>query len=82
MTNYCYKHLEMLLNNRDFKRRPFCINFNNLEVKKGLFVTINKNNVLRGCIGTLTKNDSIFNNLYTYTYNSAFNDTRFKPIKR
>ena len=82
MTNYCYKHLEMLLNNRDFKRRPFCINFNNLEVKKGLFVTINKNNVLRGCIGTLTKNDSIFNNLYTYTYNSAFNDTRFKPIKK
>lgn len=82
MTNYCYKHLEMLLINRDFKRRPFCINFNNIEVKKGLFITINKSNVLRGCIGTLTKNDSIFSNLYTHTYNSAFNDSRFNPIKK
>lgn len=82
MTNYCYKHLEMLLINREFKRRPFCINFNNLEVKKGLFITINKNNVLRGCIGSLNKNESIFNNLYTYTYNSAFNDSRFSPVKK
>lgn len=81
MTSYCYKHLYLMLKNNKFKKIPFCINFNNLEVKKGLFITINKNNNLRGCIGTLQNNDTIFNNLSKFTYNTAFNDSRFSPIK-
>ena len=60
---------------------PFCINFSNVEFKKGLFITIYKNNQLRGCIGTLGQHNTIFNNLSEYTYNTAFHDTRFNPIQ-
>jgi len=51
------------------------------KVKLGTFVTIKTNdNKLRGCIGTLSPEDNILNNIKKYTYSSAFEDSRFKPL--
>ena len=57
--------------------------YNLLEFKekRGLFVTLMKNNKLRGCIGRIEAEESIFNNIKHLSIAAAFNDPRFEPVK-
>lgn len=47
----------------------------------GIFVTIMKNNKLAGCIGSFNLIGDIINTVLDRTLESAFNDTRFEPLK-
>ena len=51
------------------------------ELGRGIFVTLKRNNKLRGCIGTLSINKSILENVIHYARQSAFNDSRFPPVR-
>ena len=46
-----------------------------------VFVTINKKKQLRGCIGGFTPDKNVEQLVATKTKDSAFNDSRFSPIK-
>jgi uncharacterized protein (TIGR00296 family)/AmmeMemoRadiSam system protein B len=48
----------------------------------GIFVTITKGDKLAGCIGTFELIDDIINTILDRTLETAFNDTRFDPIKK
>ncbi len=52
-----------------------------LQVQRGVFVTLNKRGALRGCIGSLTGMESIVDGVRRHAVNSAFNDSRFTPLK-
>ena len=51
-----------------------------LQVKRGTFVTLKKEGQLRGCIGTLTDADSIVDGVKKNAINAAFHDFRFNPL--
>ncbi|PID78264.1 MAG: AMMECR1 domain-containing protein [Deltaproteobacteria bacterium] len=48
--------------------------------KRGVFVTITKNNRLRGCIGNILPEKELFKAVIDNAVFSAFEDPRFKPI--
>jgi len=75
LTEYCHNEIKLKVFN------PIPIFFPGVELKKGIFVTINKNNELRGCIGTLELDKPIYETLGKYTLLSAYQDSRFGPIK-
>lgn len=52
------------------------------EEEGACFVTLEKNGNLRGCIGSITAHRSLFDDLVRNSYNSAFSDTRFKPVSK
>ena len=56
------------------------LNIKDYHIKKGVFITLKKNNNLRGCIGIINSSNKIINNIHNYTIMSAFNDNRFKPV--
>ncbi len=58
--------------------------FNNpdLENKRGVFVTLQKEGELRGCIGRIEAEDSIYQNVLELSKSAAFKDHRFQPLKK
>ena len=56
--------------------------FEKLNEKYGIFVTIEKNGKLRGCIGTFDLTSNLGRTIADKTLDSAFNDSRFKPIEK
>ncbi len=51
-----------------------------LKEKRGIFVTLEKNNQLRGCIGNIYPVKSIYWGVIDNTLNAAFKDSRFSPV--
>ncbi len=51
-----------------------------LQVRRGTFVTLKMDNQLRGCIGTLSATESITDSIKNNAVNAAFNDFRFSPL--
>ncbi|GAX62467.1 dioxygenase [Candidatus Scalindua japonica] len=52
----------------------------NLNEKRGVFVTLNKNGNLRGCIGHILPREQLFNAVIDNAINSSINDGRFSPV--
>lgn len=53
-----------------------------LGIKKGVFVTIKKNNMLRGCIGTISPTrDSVELEIMQNAISAGTDDPRFPPVK-
>lgn len=48
--------------------------------KRGVFVTLHKNNQLRGCIGSLTAVEPLGEGVRRNAVNAAFHDHRFSPL--
>ncbi|HNR87472.1 MAG TPA: AmmeMemoRadiSam system protein B [Spirochaetota bacterium] len=53
-----------------------------MRSKRGLFVTLKVNDELRGCIGTVTDAKSIIDATLDNSFNAAFRDPRFPPLRR
>ena len=51
-----------------------------LEEKRGVFVTLQKEGRLRGCIGTIEPVKTVLQGVRENALLSAFNDTRFSPV--
>lgn len=52
-----------------------------LNVRKGVFVTLHKNNALRGCIGTYSPiRDNIIEEIIMNSISSSTEDPRFPPV--
>lgn len=63
---------------RKNKLNKLQLNINNIE---GIFITIEKNNILRGCIGTFKLiNNDLIETILNRTIMSAFYDNRFSKI--
>ena len=52
-----------------------------LQVRRSVFVTLNKNGNLRGCIGNLGEGDPLPISVRDYTINAAASDPRFRPVQ-
>ncbi len=50
------------------------------QVKRGVFVTLNKRGMLRGCIGSLSGVETVVEGIKRHAVNAAFNDHRFPPL--
>lgn len=76
----CFDTLIDSLNGQSDKR-PWPKNL--VDHRQPLFVTwyLGKNEDLRGCIGTFAQDQRLSKLLPDYALTSAFQDTRFKPIK-
>ncbi|MDD5760596.1 MAG: AmmeMemoRadiSam system protein A [Candidatus Pacebacteria bacterium] len=55
---------------------------NSLKERKGVFVTLWKNQSLRGCIGSLEETKPIFEGVVENTLASALYDPRFPPLSK
>jgi MEMO1 family protein len=53
-----------------------------LKIKRGAFVTLNKNKQLRGCIGHMSEDTPLCTNVGAMALQAAFNDTRFSPLTK
>lgn len=53
-----------------------------LLVPRACFVTLYVNKRLRGCIGTYAAEKSLWQNVCDYSYYSACEDRRFKPVQK
>lgn len=53
-----------------------------LRQRCGVFVTLQKNEKLRGCIGYITATKSLIQLVADAAQASAFQDTRFEPLRR
>ncbi|MBW2570544.1 MAG: AmmeMemoRadiSam system protein A [Deltaproteobacteria bacterium] len=51
-----------------------------LQAKRGTFVTLKINSRLRGCIGSLSADESIVEGVRRNAINAAFHDPRFSPL--
>lgn len=51
-----------------------------LQQRRGIFVTLKEHGGLRGCIGSLAALDSIVDGVKRNALNAAFHDPRFKPV--
>ena len=65
------------LNNEKFELKNIP---SSLKEKRGVFVTLEKNNELRGCIGYIQPIKSIIDSVKENAVNAAFKDTRFPPL--
>ncbi len=54
----------------------------NLKVKAGAFVTINKRHQLRGCIGYVIGIKPLYQAIQDLALSAAFNDPRFPPLRK
>lgn len=54
----------------------------NLKEKKGVFVTLNKYDVLRGCIGYIEAIEKLYKAVQLNAISAAFEDTRFSPLSQ
>lgn len=72
------KSLEYYIKNEEFLPTPDKI----LEMKKGVFVTLKKNNMLRGCIGTINPTtESVEIEIMKNAVSAGTQDPRFKSVK-
>ena len=53
-----------------------------LKEKMGAFVTLKTDNNLRGCIGRFTSSDPLYQVVNQMALSSAFEDSRFSPLKK
>lgn len=53
-----------------------------LKIKRGAFVTLNKNKQLRGCIGHMAEDTPVCTMVGAMALQAAFNDTRFSQLKK
>lgn len=53
-----------------------------LKIKRGAFVTLNKNEQLRGCIGHMSEDTPLCTMVGAMALQAAFNDTRFSPLTK
>jgi AmmeMemoRadiSam system protein A len=51
-----------------------------LNMKRGAFVTLNKNGELRGCVGSMTEDRPLSAVVGAMALQAAFNDRRFDPL--
>ena len=52
------------------------------EKSYGIFITIEKNNIMRGCNGNFELRNNLVEYIIEYTIRTAFNDYRFNSIKK
>ncbi|MGM0442067.1 MAG: AmmeMemoRadiSam system protein B [Elusimicrobiota bacterium] len=52
-----------------------------LQKKRGVFVTLNKQNQLRGCIGHIFPVDKLYKSVIDMTVSAASEDPRFNPVQ-
>ncbi|NLA24272.1 MAG: AmmeMemoRadiSam system radical SAM enzyme [Bacteroidales bacterium] len=72
---------QKLEKNKDYK--PNSENYSKeLKSECGVFVTLNKNNDLRGCIGRFNPDIPLYQLVGEMALASAFNDTRFQPLRK
>ena len=53
-----------------------------LQERRGTFVTLKKHGELRGCIGCLAALDSIVEGVKRNALHAAFDDSRFRPVEK
>ncbi|HNZ86713.1 MAG TPA: AmmeMemoRadiSam system protein B [bacterium] len=53
---------------------------NNLKEKRGVFVTLNKDEKLRGCIGYIEAIEKLYKAVQLNALSAAFDDPRFNPL--
>jgi uncharacterized protein len=84
------KKRELLLKlARDVLRNKLCSDDNDIRkykipefnVKRGLFVTLMKNDNLRGCIGRIEPTNSIYQQVIHLAISAALEDHRFQPVQ-
>ncbi len=51
-----------------------------LNLRRGVFVTLNKGDELRGCIGVFSSQEALFKTVGQMTLESSTNDYRFSPV--
>ena len=51
------------------------------KLKRGAFVTLKKHGELRGCIGYILSEKSLIQTVLDNSYNAAFRDSRFTPVR-
>lgn len=74
---------------RDVLKNKLCAGNNDIrqykipefDVKRGLFVTLMKNEKLRGCIGRIEPTDSIYQQVIHLAVSAALEDHRFQPVQ-
>ena len=62
--------------NEDYKKYPV------FSDKRGVFVTLKKNNELRGCIGLIEPVTELSEVIKEMALSAAFNDSRFSPVEK
>lgn len=53
-----------------------------LKEKRGVFVTLHKENKLRGCIGYIEAVEELYKAVQSNALSAAFNDNRFNPLEK
>jgi AmmeMemoRadiSam system protein B/AmmeMemoRadiSam system protein A len=78
-----YKKLHNLFEEKPIKEKLlYPILTPSLEVKRGAFVTLEKNGALRGCIGKVISNQSLYKTIADMTKTAALYDSRFSPVTK
>ena len=69
-----------------YKKKEYNIDEHSLDElfleKRGVFVTLHKNNNLRGCIGYILPYKPLYISVIENAYNSAFEDPRFSVLSK
>jgi AmmeMemoRadiSam system protein A len=67
----------------DLEQEEIPVKYNNnfKDLKRGVFVTLKKNDELRGCIGSIYPYSNVVNAVVDMSKSAAFEDPRFPPIK-
>ncbi len=74
------ENIEAYMDNREYE-----VDFEIPEIfkqKRGVFVTLNKNNNLRGCIGYPEPYKPLIDALLDVSISAAVNDPRFRPVTK
>lgn len=78
----CRKTLEVYFQGKSFKLEPPPKEvYPHLYEKKGVFVTLTKDELLRGCIGILQGEKPLYEEVCEVVLSSAFRDPRFPPLR-
>ena len=78
LLKYARKTLEQYFSSQTL---PIPRNINpKLKIKRGAFVTLNKNGDLRGCIGHMAETTPLCTVVGSMALQAAFNDSRFTPL--
>lgn len=73
--------LEHGIRDRETFRPDEMSSLQELNGKRGCFVTLRENGMLRGCIGTILPEYTLGECIIRNTLNAALNDTRFDPVR-
>lgn len=53
-----------------------------LNLKRGVFITLRKSGELRGCVGTFDSREILYKNILRMSVAAAVQDSRFPPLKK